>query len=263
MKILSIQIDNYKMFSPGPKIKLGKDVQLFVGVNGSGKSSILEAIAFIFSQVKKYCIDGKTRERRFNFSIEYSFLRRAILEETSTTQNVIANLHHVILTSSREAGLDYSMAVDGEYITSWQEMYNYLPDNLIFYYAGFDDTLEKIVEVDEQETAESLYNVRRQEDVANIFSEFSKSFVYIRKHHFPLLFILNYIDNKMALPLTGKEFMIYNISFQLQKPPSFGNEEYATFYNIQGYLKNYLENLLKHSQQLEEITEGKKHLGAT
>ena len=48
MRILSLNIDGYKIFNPSPKINLGKDIQLLIGVNGYGKSTVLEAIDIIF-----------------------------------------------------------------------------------------------------------------------------------------------------------------------------------------------------------------------
>lgn len=261
MRIISLNIDGYKMFNPSPKIKLGKEVQLFIGVNGSGKSSVVEAIAYIFSQVKKYCTDGKERERKFNFTIEYSFTKRTVTEATSTTQSVVASIHHILLTSSRDSGLVYTMVVDEEIITTWQEMYSYLPDNLIFYYAGFCETLESIVRENERQISISLLNLKMQDDNDNVLTLLAKNIMYVKKEHFPLLFILNYIDSRMVLPLVNKEFSIYDITFEFQRPRSFGNDEFAKFYNIQGLLKDFLINLTQHSQDIQEVKDGRRHVG--
>ena len=258
MRIISLKIGGYKLFKPSPKIRLGKEMQLLIGVNGSGKSTVLEAIAIIFSDVKRYCEDTKRRERKFDFYIEYSFVNNYIIEETSTTQDTRTSINHVFLSSSFETGLEYAMFVNKIKIETPQEMYKYLPDNLILYYSGSCDTLEKIAKEIEAEQAEDLFRNRSKEQVHRVINSLAKNIIYIKKEYYPLLFALNYIDKKQVLPLSNKKFQISSIVFYIKKPNFTDNNDYKKLYNLSGFLRPYLNNLLKHSYGVDEDIETKE-----
>ena len=251
MQILSLNIEGYKIFNPSPKITLGKDIQLLIGVNGSGKSTLLEAVAIIFSQVKEYCENPRTRERRFNFSIEYSFIDSEITEETSTTQKTKHSIKHIFLSSSKETGLDFSMFVDTKEVKTPQEMFKYLPDNLIFYYAGACNTLEEIIDKTEDEQAKDLYGKTTEKNILKVIESITKNIIYIRKDYYPLLFALNFIDRDLSLPLSGKKFTIRNIRFDFKQYRYTKNTDYKNLFRLTGFLRTYVDNLLKHSFGVE------------
>jgi predicted ATPase len=251
MIILSLSIDAYKIFNPSPQIILGREIQLLIGVNGSGKSTVLEAIAIIFSQVKEYCENPKIRERKFNFSIEYSFNDSEIEEQTTTTQKSKLSIRHVLLSSSRETGLEFAMYVDKNEVKSPQEMYKYLPDNLIFYYAGACNTLEEIIDKTEDEQVDNLYSKLNQKNISKVIGSITKNIIYIRKDYYPLLFALHYIDRDLSLPLSRKKFTIKNINFEIQQYRFTKNTDYKNLYNLTGFLRTYMDNLLTHSYGVE------------
>lgn len=60
MYIDEIQLTNFRSFKD-LTIKLPKDVAVFIGVNGSGKSSVLDAIALLLSQFTKQFVKSKKR----------------------------------------------------------------------------------------------------------------------------------------------------------------------------------------------------------
>ena len=247
MRILSLTIEGYKMFNPSQKINLGKDLNLLIGINGSGKSTILEAIAIIFDEVKNYCNDPKIYERKFNFSIEYTFNKSTIIEETSTTQNSKLNIHNIFLSSSKESDLQYTMSVDGKTIKTVEEIFQFLPDNLIFYYAGACETLEEIIDNVEEKQLEKLRNLSNENNIQKVIDHISKNIIYIKKEHFPILFLLNYIDQKMELPFSKKKFTIRNISFEYQQYRFTKSNNNKNLFNLSGQLRKFVDNLLKHA----------------
>ena len=268
MKIIKLNISSYKNFNTSHEIQLDKGLQLFIGINGSGKSSLIEAIAKIFSEVKEFAKDGKTKEGKMLFSMEYSFITNVANEDPENHELTKIN-NHIYLSSSSENEFKYIMKVNEEPITNYTEFAKYLPDNLIFYYAGFCSSLEAIVGYGEMQQAEELYNLKNQENSLEIFKQFSKNITYIKREYYPLLFILNYIDKSpilpLTLPLTKKIFTIDSIEFNFQKPINFRNNEYQTFYKIQGILKVFLYKLklLDGGNDLEEVVDVKnKHIGA-
>ena len=64
MKLNSLYIDDYKLLK-NFSIKFSKDVSIIIGINGSGKSSILETIAQIFSDAVL------NQKSKFGFKIDY------------------------------------------------------------------------------------------------------------------------------------------------------------------------------------------------
>jgi len=254
MKILSLAIDGYKMFNPSPKIKLGKDINLLIGVNGSGKSTVLEAIAIIFSEFSRYCEKGETWSKKFSFSIEYSFTLSETYFETTTKQRFATSINHVVLSHSKDSFDDYIMKVDGGLVKSRKEMTKFLPDNLIFYYAGFCNTLDNIIAEIYNDWAGKFYNIRNPEKQSNIIAMMTKSLIYIKPEYFPLLFILNYIDAKEnRIVLSGKPFTVDEIKFHLTKPEFTSSENYREIYNVKGFLGNYLTKLLQDSQDIQPL----------
>lgn len=239
------------MFNPSPNIKLGKEIQLLIGVNGSGKSTVLEAIAILFSQVKEYCENPQRRERQFNFSIEYSFTLEEIKGKSSIPNEVSSAIKHVILSSSKETPLEYAMYVDKEEILTTQRMYKYLPDNLIFYYAGACNTLEQIIDKTEDEQASNLFNLTNEKNLSRVIDSITKNIIYIREDYYPLLFALNYIEKEQKLPITNKNFTIKSIRFFIKQYRYTKNTDYKNLYNLTGFLRNYIDNLLKHSYGID------------
>ena len=64
MKINFLHIDNHKLLKEF-SIDFEKDISILIGINGSGKSTILESIAQIFSDA---ILDEKSK---FGFKIQY------------------------------------------------------------------------------------------------------------------------------------------------------------------------------------------------
>jgi len=262
MKLRLLEIEGYKMFDSKSVFEFKKDLHILIGVNGSGKSTIIEAIAIIFDRLKSYYSSNQKTLTPFNFKIEYSFVKHTVLEESSTTQETTTSIDIVSIKKiGNDEAFSIEFTVNGEPLDSKKDKYNYLPDNLIYYYAGFCETLNKVVTKNEQEAAEILYSQKDKNDVSSFFKEVTKSQIYIRELHFPILFLLNYLDRDQVLRLTNKSFSIESIKFFFKKPPKFSNNDYTDLYNLQGLLREFVLNLLPHSQPMREVREERKHFG--
>ncbi len=79
-----------KNFTIDFPLDLKKYISVFIGTNGAGKSTILEAIAQIFSSAIL------NKEAEFGFDLEYSVRLNQVLEETSTTSE-----HHTAIVLVR------------------------------------------------------------------------------------------------------------------------------------------------------------------
>lgn len=249
MKLISLYIENYKKFQPSITLDFEKEINVLIGINGSGKSSIFEAIALIFSRVKLYCEGNKKFVERddFNFKITYSFIDNNVVSETSTTQESNTSIKLIELASTFESGLQYSMAVDGEVVKDKETILHHLPDNVVFYYAGYSDALKNIVAKIEDKQAKELYGIK-DNNVVKLQSLLKKQIIYIKEQHYPVLFLLNYLKgNQNKLPLSEDEFTVETVSLTIKKPDDFGNNKPQELYNLTGLLRSYLDEILRQS----------------
>ena len=247
MKVISLYIENYKKFQPNITLDFEKEINVMIGINGSGKSSIFEAIALIFSRVKLYCEGDKKFVERddFNFKITYSFIDNNVVSETSTTQDSNTSIKLIELASTFDSGLQYSMAVDGEIVKDKETMLYHLPDNVVFYYAGYSDGLKNIVSTIEEKQAKELYGIK-DDNVVKLQSLLKKQIIYIKEQHYPVLFLLNYLKgNKTKLPLSEDEFTVTNVSLTIKRPQTFRSDNHENLYNLTGFLRTYLTEILR------------------
>src|SRR5579872_1801451 len=95
MQVTSLYIDSYKLLKEF-RINFHKDVSILIGINGSGKSTILECIAQIFS-------DAFLKEKsKFGFKLEYELRLEETLEQTSTTSNFKTDYIKVEISASKK-----------------------------------------------------------------------------------------------------------------------------------------------------------------
>lgn len=248
MKITSLYIEGYKMFDPYITINFNKEINVLIGVNGSGKSTVYEVIAKIFSETKKYCELGRSLERDFNFQIDYTIVKQILKEKDN---NLIASIHYVILSTSGIGGT-YSMTVDDEPVTDIKEMTTYLPDNLVFYYSGFCQTLQTIVKETERKQADFFRGIRSESGIAKVYDYFSKLIIYIKPNRFSLLFLLNYINEKnFSIPLQDTKYNFNHISLKFKKPDGFKNQNPLELFGFTGFLRLFIDNLLGYSNPIE------------
>jgi recombinational DNA repair ATPase RecF len=78
MQVTSLYIKDYKLLKEF-NISFRKNVSILIGINGSGKSTILECLALVFS-------DAFLKEKsKFGFKLEYELRLEETLEQTTTT----------------------------------------------------------------------------------------------------------------------------------------------------------------------------------
>ncbi len=73
MQIQRLYIESYKRLQ-NFEIEFRQPVSLLIGRNGSGKSSLLEALAWIFRSAHLTYVEEKPETPPFNFKITYEVL---------------------------------------------------------------------------------------------------------------------------------------------------------------------------------------------
>ena len=147
MQITSLYIDDYKLLKQF-SISFRKNVSILIGINGSGKSTIIEAIAQIFS-------DAILKEKsKFGFKLTYEIRIEEIVRQSSTWGDV--NVEYItveISADKKDANLYYKVYTGKDIIekeSNIEEKYGALekifPSNIVIYYSGLSDIMKKICE---------------------------------------------------------------------------------------------------------------------
>ncbi len=145
MKINSLYIDDYKLLKDFT-INFSKEVSILIGINGSGKSSILECVAQIFS-------DAYLQEKsKFGFKLEYELRLEEIIEQTATTSEFKTDYIKVeMYAEQKDEKLLYRVHTENEILekeTDIEKKFGSLekifPSNIVIYYSGLADIMKKI-----------------------------------------------------------------------------------------------------------------------
>jgi predicted ATPase len=145
MQVTSLYIDDYKLLKEF-NINFRKDVSILIGINGSGKSTILESIAQIFS-------DAFLKEKsKFGFKLEYELRLEETLEQTTTTIEFKTEYVKVEISASKKnEPLVFKVTYDNKTIEKESEIEKYfgtlekiLPSNIVIYYSGLAEIMKRI-----------------------------------------------------------------------------------------------------------------------
>lgn len=229
MQLKKLYIKEYKIlkdFSFEFPYDFKKYISVLIGVNGSGKSTVLEAIAEIFSFV---VLDQKAK---FAFSLEYSVKHEEILLDSSTWRDA-KTTHFVVKIEATQKDEKPKLTVylpNGTILNSQSEInsskalsqlkshlpsniYKVLPDNIVIYYSGLSDIMKLICEPHNNKLSENY-----RKGIANI----PQLFFYYEPQLFNLLLIglLSYEYGDVPIFLKEKANIsgYQNIIIRLQKP---------------------------------------------
>ncbi len=145
MQITSLYIENHKLLKKF-KVNFRKDVSILIGINGSGKSTILECIAQIFS-------DAFLKEKsKFGFKLEYELRLEEILEQSATWSEFKTDYIKVEISSeSKDKPLLFKVYYADKIIEKESEIEKHfgffekiLPSNIVIYYSGLAEIMKKI-----------------------------------------------------------------------------------------------------------------------
>lgn len=260
MQLKSLYIKDYKIlknFTIDFPFDFKKYISVFIGTNGAGKSTILEAIAQIFSSAIL------NKEAEFGFDLEYSVRLNQVLEETSTTSEhhtaiVLVRLH---ANKGEEIKVSISSGMDdtdytNKVIESRKEVvigvgkekttHSYLPDNIVIYYSGLSEIMKVLCEPH----SEMLSKSYRKGNITE------RDFFYFEPDHFGIiltsLLSFEYGEVPEFLKEKAKIVGVQSIQIQLQKP-EWARGKIKDFWGAEGEVKNFLKYLDENSASGEDL----------
>jgi predicted ATPase len=245
MKINSLFIDNYKLLK-NFSVNFRSDVSILIGINGSGKSSILEAIAQIFS-------DAFLNEKsKFGFRINYDLRLEEIIEQTATTSEFRTDYIRVEI-SAKEKDSELSFKVNTVDLTSNSEITierreeiesrfnkfeNILPSNIVIYYSGLSEEMKRICEPHDR-----ILSRQYREGNTNA----PRPVFYFEPALFDLILLsllsFEYGDIPEFLFEKAKIRSLQSVQLRLKKPEWVKQQKIANWWGAKGEIKTFLDYL--------------------
>lgn len=238
MQINSLYINNYKLLKDFT-IHFSKDISILIGINGSGKSSILECVAQIFS-------DAYLQEKsKFGFKLEYELRLEEIIEQTATISEFKTDYIKVeIFAEKKDEKLLYKVYTGNDILekeTDIEKKFGshekILPSNIVIYYSGLAEIMKKICQPHDENLS---VNFRKGN------TSLHRPFFYFEPPLFNLILITllsyEYGDIPQFLSDRAKIKGFQTIQINLKKP-SWGKGKIMEWWGAKGEVKTFLDYL--------------------
>ena len=257
-----------KDFTLGFPQKYDNNISVFIGENGSGKTTVLESITKIFS----WFIRNDKPE--FEFELEYQVRVEDKIMESSTWNEFNTNYIWVKLFSNKdivdiECNIGETVLKGLKNIRASKELsaikqtikdnkFKLLPDAIAIYYAGESTNIKKIVDVHNKEYSEAIRELYDEE------KDFSpRLFFYYEPFHFNLIFLallsFEYGNVPEALEKKIQFNTIHYFTINLKKP-HYGNNELkpkeGKFWGAKGTVAVFLKQLHELASKAVETKNG-------
>ena len=214
MRLKSLYIRDYKILQDF-SIDFTSNLSVLIGENGSGKSSIIECLAYIFGHLHKYFVlDDKTAEFIDGYKINY----------TINGLDVYIESHY---KESKSNTFDPIIRVNGDEMSTSQLKKRYgdlsfLPSRVIISYSGITERLALLSDHFEQKFIRKIIRHNNPYSLKPLVLPEDNPFVYIKKEYVAFiilaLFVLNTDEANHLLSLLGIDINGCTTTITLKKP---------------------------------------------
>lgn len=270
MRLIRLYIKNngiLKDFTLNFPQKEDNNISVFIGENGSGKTTVLESIAKIFS----WFINNE--KPSFEFELEYQIHHDDTIEASYGGEFSINDIW--VKLFSKKDFVDIECNIGDTYINGLKSIrvskelsaikqtikdnkFKLLPDSIAIYYAGESTNIKKIVEVHNNEYSESIRELY-DEDKDII----PRSFFYYEPFHFNLIFLALLSFEYGTVPeLLKKKIQFVTIDYFTinLKRPNWGTTELkpfeGKFWGAKGSIPVFLKQLCELASETKETKTG-------
>lgn len=258
MQLKSLWVSEYKMLKDF-RIEFDQPVSVLIGLNGSGKSSVLEVLAEIFTAVWRGQVEQRESTQPFNykFEIEYQIDCRSILDRRGIAWQEGQQYFEVNIDNlSSKIRIAKQASFDD---TDNHQFYarELLPSNIVLYYSGISSTLHRIIEDFEKRHEESLRKISVESDQSyTSFPDITGlPFLYFDETNYEILLacLFAFEYNKKLDGFFTNELKINNkneltkIRISIKKREFQRGSGKKDFWGARGLVRQFLELLLEKS----------------
>jgi len=243
-------------------LNFSEKITLLVGINGSGKSSVLEAISKIISWSNLIYIEGKKDKKdikikpEFGFELVYLLRFEETIYETSTTSEIHANYPLIKIEGQKDNFKSIKILIDeGQGFIKYEKSQMYkkftgdfkkiLPANVIIYYSGVSESMHRLCNIHEGIFSTKLRDFETPE---------IRALFYFTPSHFKYLLLSLLSFEFGPIPdFLNKEIRISDINeivISLNRP-SWGKSNAENYWNATGKVRQFLDFLKIYSLNFE------------
>ncbi|MEE4198849.1 MAG: AAA family ATPase [Bacteroidales bacterium] len=248
--------------------KSNNNISVFIGENGSGKTTVLESIIKIFSWFIK------NEKPAFEFELNYIVRLDETIKESSAFISSTTDYILVKLFSNNDI-VDIECNIGDVFIKGIKSIksnkllssikqsiknnkYKLLPDSIAIYYAGESTNIKKIVEAHNDEFSEAIRELYNEEK-----ETIPRTFFYYEPFHFNLLFLALLSFEYGNIPKLLRKKIQFNkihyFAINLKKPywaKGKLNPENDEYWGAKGTIAVFLRQIIELSARQRQIKNG-------
>jgi predicted ATP-dependent endonuclease of OLD family/transcription elongation factor Elf1 len=249
-KIISLEIKDWYVLKK-ININFEDGVNVLIGENGSGKSSVIECLALIFGHLHKYFIEGDKKAL---------YIKNYVI--TFESQNAETGLWHSIKIDSLDN--DYfnpQIIIDRNRIEvsgSSELIKKLLPTKIGLYYAGITDRLQELSFHFEEKYRKWITNEKNQATLYPLNIPSTRPFLYVRKEHLGIMLLCLLISkNKENKDSLNNEFGIDISSSEVEfifKKPYWAKDSVDKIWGASDLARQFISLLIEYTDK-KDVTE--------
>lgn len=214
MKLKSLFIKDYNILQDF-SIDFQSNLTVLIGENGSGKSSIIECLAYIFGHLHKYFVlDDKTAEFINGYKISYTINDLDILIESRYTMSETNTFDPIIIINGNK--------VSTSEIKKTYPDFSFLPTKVVLSYSGITDRLKTLSKHFEDKFIKKIIRQNNPYSLIPLQLPTENPFIYIKKEYVSFillaLFVLNTDEANKLLQNLGIDTDGCIIKIIIKKP---------------------------------------------
>lgn len=214
MRLKSLYIRDYRILQDF-SIDFTSNLSVLIGENGSGKSSIIECLAYIFGHLHKYFVlDDKTAEFIDGYKINYTINGLDVYIESHYKESKSNTFNPIIRVNGDEMSTSQLKKRYGDL--------SFLPSRVIISYSGITERLALLSEHYEQKFIQKIIRQNNPYSLKPLVLPEDNPFVYIKKEYITFiilaLFVLNTDEANNLLSLLGIDINGCTTTITLKKP---------------------------------------------
>ena len=214
MRLKSLYIRDYKILQDF-NIDFTSNLSVLIGENGSGKSSIIECLAYIFGHLHKYFVlNDKTSEFIDGYKINYTINGLDVYIESHYKESKSNTFDPIIRVNGNEMSTSQLKKRYGDL--------SFLPSKVIISYSGITERLALLSDHFEQKFIKKIIRQNNPYSLKPLVLPEDNPFIYIKKEYVAFiilaLFVLNTDEADHLLSLLGIDINGCTTTITLKKP---------------------------------------------